>query len=532
MTNGTSGRNTAVILAGLAVLVVGAGIIAFLLFTGGEEPAPTAATTPAGGTEPAPTAAAAPAGSDSESGSSPATGPQETSGTAQTQVFLPGVTPLPQPSPPAQLGPLPVLPWQEDGLNDLEVRVAQDLQTIESIDPATAHAIVGLPWLADEMNLEDGVALSLFRDITAADPALAQRTASLPWLAGELLADEDVDGLLQIGVLAQDAPTLARDLLDTPWVEDGISPGERLAMSMVGDIAGEDEALARDIAQSPGIADGISDAELAAYTGSDNYYLERLERDHPAIAEIVRDYPWLSDTISRNREQPRSAPGVLAYPELQYLIVSRQGILHFISTIADSDPSIAERIAAFPWIANLEEYPREDDPGAAEYFPLFQSSALFSLYHIFRYDVSLADTLLAMPWLAERSLAHYEIYKLRTVYYLAKNGLDAEELVINKPWFRDSITGEKLALILAMRSGCRKVDFCQELAENGLVRSTTVSLPSGELDLYVVQRPSLGPIDDRALDGMRNAVVAKGNFIGPAPLGRVLWPDYGGRAIN
>ena len=537
MTNGTSGRNKAIILAGLAVVVVGAGIIAFLLFTGGEEPAQTAATAPAITDGPAPADAANAVGAvatapdatatttDSGPGPGPAAGPQETSGTAQTHVFLPGVTPLPQPSPPAQAGPLPVLPWQEDGLNDLEARVAQDLQTIGSIDPATAHAITGLPWLTDEMNLADGVALSLFRDITAADPALAQKAASLPWLAGELLANEDVDGLLQIEVLAQDAPELARDLLDTSWVEDGISPGERLAMFMIGDIAGEDEALAREIAQSPGIADGISDAELASFTGSDNYYLERLERDHPAIAEIVKSYPWLSNSTSRNQEQARSAPGLLAYPELQNTLSTRQAVLMYLSSIAGTSPAIAERIAALPWITSLEEPAFGDDRPLYLYTPEF--SAIDLLNKIVEYDVSVAETLLTMPWLAERLPGGNELAALRTVLYMERNGLDAEELLISQPWFREGITGEKQALIFAMTSGCKKVDFCQELAENGLVRSTTISLPSGELDLYVVQRPSLGPIDDRVLDWIRLAVEAQEDFIGPAPQGSALWPDDG-----
>ena len=152
MTNGMSGRNTAVILAGLAVVVVGVGIIAFLLFTGGEEPAQTAATAPAITDGPAPADAANAVGAvatapdatatttDAGPGPGVAAGPQQTSGTAQTHVFLPGVTPLPQPSPPAQSGPLPVLPWQEDGLDDLEAQVAESLAAIEQTDPATAQA--------------------------------------------------------------------------------------------------------------------------------------------------------------------------------------------------------------------------------------------------------------------------------------------------------------------------------------------------------------------------------------------------------
>ena len=156
MANGTSVGNKAIILAGLTVLLVGVGIIAFMLLGGGEDPGSTASSTPAGGA----------------SGEIPpqagTTGPS-----GATDVGLPESPLLATPLPPTQLGPLPVLPWQEDGLNELEAQVAGSLAAIEQADPTTAHTLANLPWLADEMLLQDVAAVFLVRELAATDPALA-----------------------------------------------------------------------------------------------------------------------------------------------------------------------------------------------------------------------------------------------------------------------------------------------------------------------------------------------------------------------
>ena len=444
MTNGTSGRNTAIILAGLAVVVVGVGIIAFLLFAGGEEPVPTAATAPTSSGDPGTTAAnspsdtggaAAPAATPitTDAGAGPGTGTQEIPGTSQTHVFLPGVTPLPQPSPPAQSGPLPVLPWQEDGLDDLEAQVAESLAAIQQTDPATAQALADLPWLADEMLLQDAAAVFLVQEMGSIDPALARQVARLPDLSEQQLADDTVTTLLHLQDLAQADVATARQLLETPWVADGVEPADQATLAIVGGIAAEDPALARQVAVAPEIADGITHADLAALTGSENYFLERLERNFPDIAAIVRGYSWVSGGVSRNPEN--AGVGVLAYP----LANQDEGgpsdytVQWILEGIARVDAALGQQVAGFPWLTDGVTW----DEG----------SAIGYIRNIARRDLSVAKNIAALPWVAD-NITVDESHAIRRlgILFLSQSsefydGPAMGPLIADQPWFQDGISG-------------------------------------------------------------------------------------------
>ena len=517
MPNGISGRNKAIILAGLAALAVGAGIIAFLLFTGGEEPSQTAATTPVGGEAPATTPDTT--ATTIDSGSGPGTGPQQTSGTAQTQVFLPGVTPLP----PAQLGPLPVLPWQEDGLDELEAQVAESLAAIEQADPATAHALADLPWLADEMLLSEAAAVFLVQEMGSIDPALARRVADLPDLSEQQLADDTVTTLLHLQDLVRADAETARQLLETPWLADGVDPADQATLAIVGGIASEDPALARHVADAQEIADGITNAELAALTGSDNYFLERLERDFPDIAEIVRGYSWVSGGISRNPQNNGS--GVLAYPLAQDTNEEWwQSVgLSVLDSIARLDPSLGRLLASYPWVADG--------------FTTLEVSTLISIEFIAKEgpDTSLAVSLATLPWVADGPEGFELIpVKLVQTYVSAGHrgtwpGYEMATLLLSQPWFRES-SRDGNAIIKVLWSVSLPVDYVRELIENAQVRSEVFSRPRGGIELFVVQRPSVGQIDDSVLQDLRAAVAAIEDFMDiPWPGGNVtlyLEPEF------
>ena len=162
------------------------------------------------------------------------------------------------------------------------------------------------------MLLQDAAAVFLVQEMGSIDPDLARQVASLPDLSEQQLGDDTVTTLLHLQDLAQADVATARQLLETPWVADGVSPADQATLSIVGGIAADDPALARQVAAAPEIADGISSSELAALTGSENYFLERLERNFPEIAEVVRGYSWVSGGVSRNPEN--AGVGVLAYP--------------------------------------------------------------------------------------------------------------------------------------------------------------------------------------------------------------------------
>ena len=249
------------------------------------------------------------------------------------------------------------------------------------------------------MFLGEAAAVGAIEAIGRDDPALARQVAALPWLADEEgITGDGLAVLVRLQELAATDAALAQALAETPWLADGVvEPSERATLAIIGGIAGEDPALARQVAGAPEVSDGMSQAELSALTGSDNYFLELLERDHPDIAKIIRDYPWASGGPGSRRHEGGSGGGLLARPLPQPLDdydaeswnVSALSVLRGLSR--DNQP-LAERVAALPW--------------AADGFNYFEYKVLEAIY-LASYmagrkgTVAMAEDLASLPWVAD-----------------------------------------------------------------------------------------------------------------------------------
>ena len=395
---------------------------------------------------------------------------------------------LPVSTTPEALQSLPALPWQEDGLNDLEEVAAQSLEVIREADPATALTLSALPWLADEMLLHELAVLGHIEEIAKADPALARQVAALPWLAEEGgISGAKLAVLAEVRELAVTDSALAKELAVPAWLDDEVTHTDVITLAIIRSMAQEDPELARRAARAPGTADGISEAELEDLTGSDNYFLELLERDHPDIAEIVRGYDWSSRDASGNRKR---TSGLLAHPlsrpagqETPWNSMS----LLAINDIAGIDTSLGQKVATLPWVA--------DGTTETEYLVLhaFWRIALLS-------GASLADDLVSLQWVADATLTGEEI---SAIHYFSNNpshrisspdedSITFIQLVLRQSWVRDGISSEDWALLVTLSSGCFHDGFCRELIEGRHVFSSTLPIPSGDVDVFAVSRSPLG----------------------------------------
>ena len=87
------------------------------------------------------------------------------------------------------------------------------------------------------------------------------------------------------------------------------------------------------------------------------------------------------------------------------------------------------------------------------------------------------------------------------------------EQLQQQAWFRDGLTAEEAALIVALRSVLGTEDIFQDLLRGGQVRSETIALPlAGAVDLYAVGRSSLEL--DGQLERMRFAAASMEAFLG------------------
>ena len=256
---------------------------------------------------------------------------------------------------PQQQGEAPQHPWQADGLTDLESEVVGHLTEISSIAPQAGSALAAVHWLADEMTLDEGIAVPLIKDMAASDPELALAVVKLPWMDDDQLGEEELAVLVQLGDIASAQPDLARSLADSPLLAGEISLEQEATVAIVQGVAVENPELAQRMAESPELSNGINARELAAFTGSESYFLEQIEAQSPATAEILRGYAWVSGSTSRYFDaNGHSSPGMLASPLLQADAseLIGQSSLRFIAELARLDPALSERVAAYPWVAD------------------------------------------------------------------------------------------------------------------------------------------------------------------------------------
>ncbi|MDE2938954.1 MAG: leucine-rich repeat domain-containing protein [Chloroflexota bacterium] len=495
---------------GVAVSLVGvAAVVGFLLLAGDDGPSETA-TTSSGSSETA-------RGQDATSSAteSPTGTPIRASGTLGL-----GSEQLPQQL--LEQEALPTLPWQEDDLTDLEASVAESLAAIESAAPRAAWTLIDVEWLADEMTLDDALAITVFQGLAEVAPGLAGEVAGLPWLADEL-EDEEVLALAAMGDLAAVGPEALAAVLETEWLRDGIGEQDQFTLAILKDIAEEDLVLAQRMAESPDLADGISGAELAAFTGSDNYYLERIERESPAVAEIVKGYSWISGSASRTGGG--RGPNMLASPLLDDGLTrdARWG-LSSIANISRLDEALGERVANWSWVA--DGITREE------------SHALQTMGAIARRDISLARGIADLPWMGDGQLTINELVAvdrvLRLLYIPELREL--ADLLVDQPWFQDSITGAEAAVLRVMRTNSAidkaffPESFARQLIQNPQVQSRTLPLPFGELNLHVVSRNPLGAEAEEIFEGSLRAMSVLEDYMDQAWGGTdytiYVEPDY------
>ena len=487
----------------VVAIVVVVAIAVFLLTSGDGEPVDTAATPPESSESPmdqnGTAAATQPAGPGTETA-------LQVGGQVGNQAgSAPGQETLGLPQQLQEQEGLPTLPWQADDLTDLEQSVAESLAVIEGAAPRAAWVLVDADWLADEMTLTDSLAVTLIRELAETEPDLAGQVASLPWLADDL-AEEEVLALATIGNLAGTGPETLAVALETQWLRYGIAEEDLFTLAILEDMAGEDPPLARRMAESPELADGISGAELAAFTGSANYYLERIERDHPDLAEIVKGYAWLSDSASLNIGS--RGQGLLASPLLDDGLTNQEwSVLNDLSKITNADEQLGARISSWPWLSD----------GVTR----VEARALWRLAFIARKDVSTARNLAELPWLADSQLTEAELIALKRVARLLHTPTLQElaDLLVDQPWFQDSISGGEAAVLRVMETGCTidalifPENFARQLIENAPVWSRTLNLPNGEISLHLVSRDPLGADADRLFQESHNAVSALVDFM-------------------
>ena len=178
------------------------------------------------------------------------------------------------------------LPWFKDGITrdeNLEL-LKLDALARDDIDSARLTAsFLGLPWLADtawlagqtrELQIKR-IGFDTLRTMSFIDKQSATLLLSFPWIAAGDHSGNHISAVTVILEMLQEFPTVAKEVLGFPWVQDDMTLTELRALVSIREIARNDLDLAWHVLKSPFMEPPF------------------LQRDAYALGGLVFDGPYL-----------------------------------------------------------------------------------------------------------------------------------------------------------------------------------------------------------------------------------------------
>lgn len=173
----------------------------------------------------------------------------------------------------------------------------------------------------------------------------------------------------------------------------------------------------------PWARDGLTDTEQDAVRD-----LQSIQREHPAIAQVVLGFPWVADGITQQEAQT----------------------LETIWRLSEQDSSLIRRIATIPWLADSITWQKH--------------RVLGMIGRIVSLDVDLTD-----PTLNTLLFVDGPIDALRFGAIVGLDGITKAgrlELLTSQPWFRDGLTDEEYILIAVSAQLRGDEQFFRELVQS------------------------------------------------------------------
>ncbi len=178
-----------------------------------------------------------------------------------------------------------------------------------------------------------------------------------------------------------------------------------------------------------------------------------------------------------------------------------QWALDSLDVIQRADPSLAQALSGLPWLSDG--------------FTGDEARALDVIRHFAETDLKTANSVVNVLQL---SGAVEEIHAdaLGSLDYILRKDRVRGESLVNQSWFQDGLTDQETALIVVLRDVVEEnQEVFDDLIQGGRVRSETLSLSSGDVDLFLIRRPSLEYVDESVFDDLGAAVKAIEEFMGP-----------------
>ena len=276
-----------------------------------------------------------------------------------------------------------------------------------------------------------------------------------------------------------------------PWVADGMSEGETIAVETVGGIATNDTELANMVAVLPWFADDITEKELEALSA-----FERIASTEAELAKTLVALPWFADEIADDERWAlvNLYDIAAADSELANMVASlpwftdgitkdEQHAFNELVPIALTDAELAKMLAALPWFADEIT----DD----------ERWALVDLHYIATTDSEVAKIVANLPWEGD-DITEIESYVLGSLASVAAQGTDAFDRLTSQLWFTDGLDKEEQALIVTLGDlASRNTNLYDDLLRTYFTQRKKVSLPlGGDINIRVFQAHPFPPDED------------------------------------
>ena len=186
-----------------------------------------------------------------------------------------------------------------------------------------------LPWAGSPQDGDHGVALQAVARLWQLDPVLGEGVARYPWVVDGVTLTEAV-ALADLGVVAAEDLEWGGLLVDRPWVGDGMSTGEQLALHSLRRLAEDVPEALGLLVDRPWVADGINEHSERLFLGT----LARVSGARPDLVLKMMDIPWGVEDLSDGERRALGALGSLAEHD------------------EHDGGRLTERALALPWVAD------------------------------------------------------------------------------------------------------------------------------------------------------------------------------------
>ena len=330
---------------------------------------------------------------------------------------------------------------------------------------------------------------------------------ALPWVRDEMTIDEE-ETVIQLLNLASRRPLALLDLVDKPWMQDGLSRSELQVIFYIASIAHTDGMSVEQIIRMP-FLNSINLEDLIILET-----LRPLEREdlrwllsHSALTGgITDDHRATTALLRLQREDPKTSAELMALPWIGDGVGSSEvdSVLELYELALESRKVFRE-LAPRPWMQDglsLDE--RTIVTGL-----LGISGASFA-----KRDETAVLRILTMPFLETVEGADAAAVDSLQRLFWESDQVDYLGKVLSHPTLRDGITDDQAMVVAALgivvRERPQLLDTLLDLGQN-VVEKRVVRLPlSGEVTLSVI---NVSPGDYSTLDILETTVRLQEEFM-------------------